>query len=481
MSLHEIPAPALYTDLYQLTMSQGYFRTLKHTKHSSFDFFFRKAPFSGQFVVFAGLDELLSVLERYRFNDHEIAWLREIGFDEDFCDYLGGFRFDGSIRSVREGEVVFPGEPILTVTGPLLSCQLVETLLLNILNFQSLIATKARRLRLVAGERKLVDFGLRRAQGTGSVAASRAAAIGGFDATSNVLAGKRYAIPVSGTMAHSWIQCFENELEAFRTYARLYPDTSILLVDTYDTIGSGLPNAITVARELEEKDRRLVGIRLDSGNPLTLSRKARSMLDDAGLDYVAIAVSDQLDEERIAELVKQNTPIDIFGVGTRLVTGYPDAALGGVYKMCDLDGQPSMKQTEEASKRSLPGLKEIFRVSGDDGHFLRDMIRLNNTGTGVMGGSAADNAVAGTGAASDDSKGAGAGPADYPVPDGYIRELVMENGKACNRVTDVTEISRFSASRVARLPRRVMRLVQPEQYEVILDKALISLMEKLKH
>ncbi len=472
MSLHEIPTPATYTDLYQLTMSQGYFRTGMYGKRASFDFFFRKAPFSGQFVIFAGLDDLLSVLEHYRFNDDEIASLREKGFEDAFCDKLAGFRFDGSIRSVREGEVVFPGEPVLTVTGSLISCQLVETLLLNILNFQSLIATKARRLRLVAGERKLVDFGLRRAQGAGSVAASRAAAIGGFDATSNVLAGKRYGIPVSGTMAHSWIQCFGDELEAFRTYARLYPDSSILLVDTYDTIGSGLPNAITVARELEQQGHRLVGIRLDSGNPLTLSRKARAMLDDADLDYVAIAVSDQLDEERIAGLLEKNAPIDVFGVGTRLVTGYPDAALGGVYKMCDLDGQPSMKQTDEESKRSLPGLKEIYRESGENGLFVRDVIRLNSD-AGVS--SWLDAATTGFGDAAAEGAKTGKGTS-YTC----IREVVMENGKAGKRIADVAGIARFSASRVASLPGSVRRLAQPDAYEVLLDKPLISLMEQLK-
>ncbi len=489
MSLHEIPNPALYTDLYQLTMSQGFFRNGMHKKHACFDFFFRKAPFSGEFVVFAGLDDLLSVLEQYRFLDDEIDWLREQGFKDDFCKYLAGFTFDGSIRSVREGEVVFPGEPVLSVSGSLVSCQLVETLLLNILNFQSLIATKARRLRLVAGDCKLVDFGLRRGQGSGSVAASRAAAIGGFDATSNVLAGKRYGIPVSGTMAHSWIQCFENELEAFRTYARLYPDATILLVDTYDTIGSGLPNAITVARDLEKQGHHLVGIRLDSGNPLTLSRKARAMLDDAGLGHVAIVVSDQLDEERIADLLEKKAPIDFFGVGTRLITGHPDGALGGVYKICDLDGQPSMKYTDEKSKRSLPGIKEVYRESGSDGRFLRDVVRLtkpygstrpvagkNDDPASVMrGGSGTGSVIV---RSTENVSGTGS---DFEMESESIREVVMENGKALGRITGIPEISRFSSSRIDRLPEQTRRLVRPERFEVALDKSLVSLMEHLKY
>ena len=479
MTIKEIPEPALYTDLYQLTMGQGYFRNGLYDKRASFDFFFRKAPFSGEFVIFAGLAELLEVLERYHFTGDEIAWLRQQGFEDAFCEHLSGFTFDGTIRSVSEGEVVFPGQPVLTVTGSLLSCQLVETLLLNILNFQSLIATKARRLRLVAGDCKLMDFGLRRGQGAGSVAATRAAAIGGFDATSNVLAGKRYGIPVSGTMAHSWIQSYGSELEAFRMYARLYPDSSILLVDTYDTIASGLPNAITVARELEEQGHRLVGIRLDSGNPLTLSRKARTMLDDAGLEYVAIAVSDQLDEQRIAEL-RDKAPVDVFGVGTRLITGYPDGALGGVYKMCDLDGHPTMKYTDEVSKRSLPGIKEIERVSDKDGFFLRDVIRLvggrdskephppdisddGETSKSVPAKSASSESTPGESASSE-----------------QIRRTVMENGKVLSGSVDVTGIAEFSASRVARLPEKIKRLNQPERYEITLDGPLTALIEQLR-
>ena len=478
MSKTEIPNPALYTDLYQLTMGQGYFRTGKHEKNAHFDFFFRKAPFGGEFVVFAGLGDLLEVLERFRFAEDEIAWLREKGFGDDFCDYLAGFALDVSITSVREGEIVFPGEPVLTVSGSLLSCQLVETLLLNILNFQSLIATKARRLRLAAGECKLVDFGLRRGQGAGSIAASRAAAIGGFDATSNVLAGKRYGIPVSGTMAHSWIQCFESELEAFRTYARLYPDTSILLVDTYDTIGSGLPNAITVARELEQQGHRLVGIRLDSGNPLTLSRKARTMLDEAGLDYVAIAVSDQLDEERITELHRENAPIAIFGVGTRLITGYPDGALGGVYKMCELDGHPTMKYTDEPSKRSLPGIKEIERKSDESGQFVRDLIRVEDlhgkqeAGRNEAGGH--DSAGRAEAVSGNTGKDSGTRRMER------IRSIVFEDGRALEQTGSTTEIARFSSSRFDRLPDRVKRLNRPERFDVALDKPLLSLIEKLK-
>lgn len=463
MGVTDIPNPGLYTDLYQLTMSQGYYKTGLHRKKAYFDYFFRNAPFGGEFVVFAGLADLLSVLDNFRFTGDERQWLEQKKFDKDFCDYLENYRFDGTIMSVREGEVVFPGEPVLTVSGSLISCQLVETLLLNILNFQSLIATKARRLQLACGDSKLVDFGLRRAHGAGSISASRAAFIGGADATSNVLAGYRYNIPVSGTMAHSWIQCFETELEAFRRYAHIYPDSCILLVDTYDSVQSGIPNAITVAKELEKEGHRLVGIRLDSGDPRTLTRKARSMLDDAGLSYVAIAISDQLDEDRIVSLIHEGAPVDLFGVGTRLVTGYPDGALSGVYKMCSLDNRPTMKYTEESNKSSLPGVKEIVRESDREGMFRKDLIVLEESGENVPENPPNETKV---GIGSSNSK--------------YIRHCAMESGRIAEHETDLHKIAAFGRSRIDRLPGKIKRLSDPYCYDIEMNKSLHALIDKLK-
>ena len=448
MSFKAVPDSGLYTDLYQLTMGQGYFKSGLHKKQASFDYFFRKAPFSGEYVIFAGLSDLLETLESLVFRADDISWLQGEGFDPDFCRFLSDYSFDGTVISVREGDVVFPGEPILTVNGPLFSCQIAETLLLNTLNFQSLIATKARRVRMACGEKKLIDFGLRRAQGTGSLSASRAAAIGGIDATSNTLAARMYNLPASGTMAHSWIQCFENERDAFMTYAKWYPDTTILLVDTYNTLKSGIPNAIKVAKELESRGHRMLGIRLDSGDPLSLSRAARSMLDEAGLHYVRIAVSDQLDEMRIQELSKQEAPIDIFGVGTRLVTGHPDGALGGVYKICELDGRPTMKQTDDLFKNSLPGKKEIFRESRSNGQFLRDHIVLN------------DNMQAGKQAE-------------------QIRSTVMDKGIVTGELPSVKEIAQYSNKRFEFVPEDVKRLSDPDCYELCIDEKLVELMEKL--
>ena len=448
MAVTDIPQPGLYTDLYQLTMGQGYYKTGLYRKKAHFDYFFRDAPFRGQFVIFSGLADLLSVLASFRFTDEECKWLLQKGFDRDFCKFLLEYRFDADIISIREGEVVFPGEPVLTVSGSILSCQLIETLLLNILNFESLIATKAQRLRLASGDRKLVDFGLRRGQGAGSVSATRAARIGGIDATSNVLAGFRYDIPVSGTMAHSWIQCFDTELEAFRKYANLYPDSCILLADTYDTLESGIPNAITVARELETKGHRLIGVRLDSGNPLTLSKKARKMFDEAGLPYVSIAVSDQLDEYRIAELLRDDAPIDMFGVGTRLITGHPDGALSGVYKMSSLDGRSTMKYTDEDVKSSLPGVKELRRCSDNNGIFQYDVIHLQNERTAQVGEA--------------------------------IRYPAVISGEIQEHATDLSEIAQYRESRTARVPEQVKRLLNPSCYDVRLDKSVESLINKLK-
>lgn len=292
----------LYTDFYELTMAQGYFLQNRHKQEATFDYFFRKNPFDGGYVVFAGLSELLRELEQFRYGQKELDFLKQQGFHDDFLNYLNDFKFRGDIFSCREGEIVFPLEPVMQVTGNLIEAQLVESMLLNILNFSSLIATKAIRIRQEAKDRIFVDFGLRRAQGFGSLLAARAAAIGGANSTSNVLAGAQYNIPVSGTMAHSWIQSFDSELESFRAFAEIFPDNCVLLIDTYDTLESGLKNAITVARELEEKGHRMKGLRLDSGDLAYLSKKVRKALDDQGLEYVKLVASNQLDEYLIRSL-----------------------------------------------------------------------------------------------------------------------------------------------------------------------------------
>jgi len=367
----------IYTDYYQLTMAQGYFLTGRSNATSCFDYFFRENPFHGGYVLFAGLTDVLEMIEGFAFSDEIIEYLGRSGFKEEFLRYLRSFKFMGTITSVREGEVVFPLEPLLRVEGTLIEAQIVETLLLNIVNFESLIATKASRVKAAAGGRRVVDFGLRRAQGLGGIHATKAAIIGGIDATSNVYAAFHNDIEVSGTQAHSWVQSFDDELTAFRKYAEVYPDQCVLLVDTYNTLRSGIPNAITVAKELEQRGHRLMAIRLDSGDLAYLSKHARNMLDQAGLSYVKITVSNQLDEFVIRSLLEdQGAPIDMFGVGTRLITGQPAAALDGVYKLSMCDGEPRLKFSENYTKLTLPGVKKIYRFLNEDGLFSADGVAL---------------------------------------------------------------------------------------------------------
>jgi nicotinate phosphoribosyltransferase len=369
---------ALYADYYLLTMAQGYFLTGKSGTPAAFDYFFRENPFEGGYVVFAGLNNLVEVLQRFRFEDDDLSYLKTLGFQEPFLKYLKQFQFRGTLRSAREGEVVFPYEPVVRVEGSIVETQLVETLLLNFLNFESLIATKAARIKHAAGNRRVVDFGLRRAQGLGGIQASRAAMVGGVEATSNLYAGFHWGLDLSGTQGHSWIQSFDSELAAFRKFAEIFPDQSVLLVDTYNSLRSGMPNAITVAKELEQKGHRLVAIRLDSGDLAYLSKHARAMLDTAGLQYVQIVVSNQLDEYVIRSLLEQNAPVDVFGVGTHLVTGRTTPALDGVYKLSMCDGIPRLKFSENFTKTTLPGLKKVIRYYDSNEHFYADAVLLED-------------------------------------------------------------------------------------------------------
>lgn len=375
------PHSGLFTDFYQLTMAQGYFARKLAGRRASFDLFFRKQPFDGGFSIAAGLDDALDFLENVRFGEDDLAYLKEQKlFTGDFLDHLREFRFTGEVHAVPEGTPVFPMAPLLRVSGPLMQCQIMESPLLNIVNFQSLIATKAARISLEAGYGNVLEFGMRRAQGpNGALAASRAAHIGGCASTSNMLAGKTHGIPASGTHAHSWVLAFPDELAAFRAFAGLYPDSCILLVDTYDTLKSGIPNAITVGRELAAKGRRLRGIRLDSGDLAYLSVEARKMFDAAGLEYVKIVASGELDERIIHDLRAQGAKIDIFGVGTKLVTAEGSPSFSGIYKLAAVEGdggamEMKIKLSENIGKSTLPGVKQVWRLFGRDGGMMADLI-----------------------------------------------------------------------------------------------------------
>jgi nicotinate phosphoribosyltransferase len=456
---------ATYTDQYQLTMSQVYFMKGQKDHEAVFDYFFRSLPFNSGYAVFAGLEDLLNTLETLRFDQYDLDFLKEKGFHPEFIQYLQHFRFKGNIYSSREGDMVFPTRPILQVEGNIIEAQIIETILLNILNFQTLIATKASRMKQAAGERKLIDFGLRRAQGTGGYYASRAAFIGGFDATSNVRAGRDYDIPLSGTMAHSYIESYDDELTAFSDFAEVHPDNCILLVDTYDTLKSGLPNAIHVAKEMEIKGYRLHGIRLDSGDLAYLSKTSRKMLDEAGLQYVNIAVSNQLDEYIIKSLQEQHAPIDVFGVGTSLVTGQPDAALDGVYKLAFANGQPRIKLSENVGKITLPHRKQVFRIIDNEGGFIGcDAVTLS---------SEQDVEIMHHPMFKDKSLAIG----KYNKEP--LLEKVMDNGVRLNKRHSLSEIAQYSRDRLNNLPEEYKRFNYPHIYKIGLSTNLIAERDRL--
>lgn len=368
----------LWIDRYELSMAWVYWREGRATEPATFDYFFRTLPFGNGYAVFAGAATLVELLESYRFDEAACAFLRRQGFPDDFLEYLRQWRFGGTVLTPREGEPVFPLEPVARVSGGLLEAQLIETLLLNVLNFQTLIATKAARCCEAAAGRFVSEFGLRRAQGLGGLWASRAAIIGGCVSTSNMAAAMRYDVPSAGTMAHSFVQSYGDELTAFRKFAEVHGSNTILLLDTYDTLRSGLPHAITVARELAARGQRLLGVRLDSGELSELARQVRAELDAAGLREVKILASNQLDERAIAKLVAAGAPIDGFGVGTLLATGQPDAALDGVYKLAECGGQPRMKLSEALTKANLPGRKSVARYSDRQGMMIGDVICLES-------------------------------------------------------------------------------------------------------
>lgn len=373
---------ALLTDLYELTMIQGYYHFDRNPR-VVFDMFFRRQPFDGGFSVFAGLEDLLATISQLHFSADDLNYLESLGmFSPEFLRYLEEFRFEGDIYSVPEGTVVFPHEPLVRVHSTLIEAQLIESLLLNILNFQTLIATKTARIYLASDQGSVLEFGLRRAQGVdGAISASRAAYIGGASATSNTIAGKRFGIPVTGTMAHSWIMAFDDERAAFERFAELYPDKAILLIDTYDTLNSGINNAIEVGKELKRRGKRF-GVRLDSGDIQYLSEQVRRRLDAAGLADATVAVSNELNEEIIHQLVASKTPIDAWGVGTHMVTGGSESSFSGVYKLAakEYDGimEPTMKISDNPEKSTNPGIKQVHRFYEPDGSPRADLISFDD-------------------------------------------------------------------------------------------------------
>ena len=374
---------ALHTDLYQINMGYAYFKDGIHERKSYFDVYFRKIPFGGGYAVFAGLEKVVEYLNSFEFTDSDIEYLAGLGYEDSYLQYLKQMKFTGSIRSVREGEIVFGNEPLIRVEAPLIQAQIIETAILNIVNYQILIATKAARIKHLCPNEPCMEFGTRRAhEFDAAVWGARAAIIGGFDSTSNVKAAKLFGIPCSGTHAHSFVQAYEDEKVAFKKYAAAHKDC-YFLVDTYDTLRSGIPTAIEVADELKDKINFL-GIRLDSGDIAYLSKEARKMLDAAGYPNAKVVASNDLDEATITHLKQEGARIDAWGIGTKLITAYDNPALGAVYKLSCLEDENGnmvdrLKVSENPGKLTIPGIKRVYRIiNKENGMAAGDYIALES-------------------------------------------------------------------------------------------------------
>lgn len=382
MQNYESKTSALFTDFYELTMAQGYWKN-NMDKPAVFDMFFRRNPFNGGFSIFAGIETLIDALTQFTFSKSDIEYLASVGiFEKGFLDYLSTFKFSGDVYTLDEGSIIFPNEPLVRIHANLIQAQIIEGLVLNHVNFQSLIATKSTRVWLASKRGSIMEFGLRRAQGPdGGMSASRAAYIGMAAGTSNTLAGKEFGIPVLGTMAHSWIMSFPTELEAFEAYAAIYPDKAVFLIDTYDTLNSGVINAIKAGSKLVEKGYNF-GVRLDSGDIQYLSTEVRKRLDEAGFPQATISVSNELTEEIIGTLMANNAPINSWGVGTHMVTGGNESSFTGVYKLAarynDKENSflPAMKFSDNPEKTTNPGIKNVYRLYDADGMAKADIVAL---------------------------------------------------------------------------------------------------------
>jgi nicotinate phosphoribosyltransferase len=455
-------------------MIQGYFYHNINTE-VVFDLNFRKTPFGSGFIVFAGLQPLIEIILNLKVDKEDIEYLSSLGlFKKEFLDYLKNFKFTGSIYSVEEGEIVFPKEPVLRVHAPIIQTQVLESIILNIINFQSLIATKTARIVECAKGRTVLEFGLRRAQGIdGAISATRAAFIGGATATSNVLAAKIFGIPPRGTMAHSWVMSFDSEYKSFEKFSELYPQNTILLIDTYNT-KNGIKNAIKVFKKLKKKGIKNFGVRIDSGDLETLSKFVRKELDSAGFKEAKIVVSNELDEYIIEQLLNRNAPIDIFGVGTKLVTGHPDASLGGVYKIVAKKVKdkfvPVIKISDTPQKVSLPYIKNILRFFTEE-RMLFDVILIEEEKIGINDTFFEPDF-------------------HYPlislnrqnfktVKKKLLLKPIVKNGELVYSFPLIEEIREKTKRNLSLLPAEYKRLINPHIYSVGISKKLKQLKEKL--
>jgi nicotinate phosphoribosyltransferase len=459
-------------------MAQGYWKQNQICqsvdRKAVFEMFFRRQPFDGGYAIFAGLGTLLENLASFSFSNEDIDYLKSLGiFESAFINCLKKFRFSGSLWAMDEGTVIFPQEPLIRIEGSLIECQIIEGMLLNIVNFQSLIATKSRRVWIASMKGSVMEFGLRRSHGPdGAMSATRAAYIGGARGTSNTLAGKVFNIPVMGTMAHSWVMSFPNEEEAFNTYAELYPDKTVFLIDTYDTLKSGILSAINAGKKLKERGMNC-GVRLDSGDIQYLSAEVRKKLDEAGLADAFITVSNDLDELIIETLVNSGAPVDVWGVGTQMVTGGNDAAFTGVYKMTaceDADGKmaPVMKFSDNPEKTTNPGIKQVWRIKNSQGAALADVLALDDEDAGEL------------------KPGYRAcfwhHSADYRhfyhvmgEPPQPLLKKYLADGEPCRPQPTLDEIRAYSAADFETFDSTYKRLLNPHRYKVSITEKLRDL------
>ncbi|SEM32138.1 nicotinate phosphoribosyltransferase [Ligilactobacillus sp. WC1T17] len=465
---------ALVTDLYELTMANGFQKKLGE-EVGIFDIFFRKMPDDGSFVVLAGMEQALNELKNFHFEPEDIEYLKGLKlFTPDFIDYLADFKFACKVWAVREGTPIFPREPVMTIEGPLIQAQLFETLLLSIINHETLIATKARRITAAAKGRGVMEFGARRAQGPSSATyGARAAVIGGATSTSNLLAAKKFNIPAAGTMAHSWIEAFDSEYDAFRAWADIYPDNCALLADTYDVLESGVPNAIRIFKELKAQGHSHFGIRIDSGDVTELAKAAREMLDEAGFSDAKITISNALDEYIITSLLEQEAPIDNFGVGEKMITSSSSPVLSGVYKLAGVikDGQliPKIKVSESKGKLTLPGIKQTYRlIDKKTNKAFADLIALRDEDIpSELVALKADPLATKQKRRLHDF---------MAVP---LQKLAMDQGEITMEQPDVFAIQKFSQAQLALLPLATKRLLNADEYPVFITPKLYQVQQEL--
>ena len=464
----------LLTDLYQLTMINGYFENNVHNDVVVFDMFFRKNACKGGYTIVCGIEQLVEYIENLKFSESDLDYLKTLNlFSDKFLDFLRDFKFTGDIYTVEEGTVMFPNEPIIRIKAPLYQAQLIETALLTIINFQSLIATKASRVCFAAKGDPVFEFGLRRAQGPDAgTYGARAAIIGGCTATANVLAGKMFNIPVVGTHAHSWVQKFDNELDAFEAYAKIYPNNCLLLVDTYDVLKSGMPNAIKVFKELKAKGHKPLGIRLDSGDLDYLSKECKNMLTEAGFEDVRITASNDLDEYCISNLKSSGSPINSWGVGTKLITSSDSPSLGGVYKLVASykDGKydPKIKISEDPEKITNPGYKKVVRIYNTQGHAEADLIMLEDESIDTTKPLTIFHPV---------YKWKTKTFTNYTIKE-LLKPLYI-NGECKYENKSVIEIQEYTRNELNTLWREYKRLLYPQTYKVDLSEKLCTLKESM--